>query len=251
MPTVTTPYGNLFYAHHIGTTTPLLLIHGAGSSHLAWSGELRRLRRAIALDLPGHGRSTGQGSDRIEIYAEAVKALLDATGISQVIPVGHSMGGAIAQTLALNYPERCTGLILVSTAAQMTVNEQILNLAHSDQAKVAGLINKWSWSLQAPPHLKAADLQYLQIIPPALLYGDYLACSRFDVTTRLAELKLPTLIFAGELDKMTPPVLGEALAVHISGAQLEIIPHAGHWVMLEQPQVVADKTATWLQEHQL
>jgi pimeloyl-ACP methyl ester carboxylesterase len=109
----------LYYFHHEGGSAgkpPMVLLHGAGGDYLVWPPEIRRLPgiRVYALDLPGHGKSGGPGCQSVEDYARAVVGLMDAVGLWRAAFVGHSMGGAIALTLALDFPERTAGLGLVS-----------------------------------------------------------------------------------------------------------------------------------------
>jgi len=98
---------------------PVILIHGAGGNHLYWPPELRRLAgfRVLALDLPGHGKSSGVGLQSIRDYASSLMTYMDAVGLSRAVIVGHSMGGAIALTLCLDHAERVAGLGLIATGA--------------------------------------------------------------------------------------------------------------------------------------
>lgn len=252
MPHVQTPYGEIYYAEHHPETasTPLVLIHGAASSHLAWSAELRRLagRRVLAPDLPVHGRSGGSLLPDISSYAQALRAWAEAIQLEKCIWVGHSMGGAIAQMLAVLAPEHSSGLVLMATAAKLTVNEKLLALVLHDQAQAAQMINKWSWSANAPESLKTADLRALLEAPAEMIYQDYAACNQFDLTDRLPEITVPTLIICGTADKMTPPPLSEFLAKAIPNATLKMVEGAGHWVMLEQPRRVVQLVAEWLKD---
>ena len=75
----------------------------------------------IIIELPGHGESGGEGEQEIGRYAEHVHAFLKALGLSKVFLVGHSMGGAIVQTLALTHPEVIKGIVLVGTGARLRV----------------------------------------------------------------------------------------------------------------------------------
>ena len=81
---------------------------------------------------------------------------------------------------------------------------------------------------------------------PAVLYGDLMACDAFDVMDQLSRLSLSTLIVCGSDDKMTPLRYSEFLRDHIHGACLEVVPNAGHMVMLEQPDLVSDLLADFL-----
>ncbi len=253
MPHYPTPYGSLYVADRQGAGLPLLLVHGAGSDHLSWSADVRRLagRRILAPDLPGHGRSAGVASSEVDDYAGAMLALLDALDVPQAVIAGHSMGGAIAQTLALTQPERVGGLILVTTGARLPVNPQLLATVQQDKTQVVEWIMTWAWAPDAPDDLRAMALQALLAVPAEVLHADYLACDRFDARDRLSEITVPTLVIGGEHDKMTPPKFSETLAAQIPNAELSVIPGGGHYVVLEQPPVVAQCIQTWLEAQQL
>jgi pimeloyl-ACP methyl ester carboxylesterase len=230
---------------------PLVLIHGAGGSHLDWPIALRRLPGAnlVLPDLPGHGKSPLPGRDSIVTYAADVIALLDSLGIERAIFVGHSMGGGIALQVALDHAERAAGLILVGTGAKLGVSPEILERLHVDQAGVAHLLAEWYWSAATPPERRALTVQYLLAQPVELLYNDYLACNRFDVRERLPEIRVPTLIFAGTEDRMTSLKFGQYLQSHIADAELVVLEGAGHMMALEQPQRVAEAVQAWLHTH--
>ncbi|MCU0466286.1 MAG: alpha/beta hydrolase, partial [Anaerolineae bacterium] len=92
---------------------------------------------ALAVDLNGHGRSSGEGHLTLADHAADLVALLDALDIEQIALVGHSMGGGIALTLALAYPERVARLVLVSTGARLKVHPDLLGSIESDPSAVA------------------------------------------------------------------------------------------------------------------
>lgn len=238
----------LFYAETKGLNS-VVLIHGAASSHLCWPPGLRRIPgyRVLALDLPGHGRSSGEGRQRVEEYADSIHALLDALKIEKAIFVGHSMGSAIAQMIGLTLPDRTAGLILIGTGAQLKVSDFILDNALENPQPVIEFINKWAWSPTAPEQYKLMDKQVLSSVPAKILYGDYLACSRFDLQDRIHEINAPTLVISGSLDKMTPPALAQFLAEQIPNAKLETIEGGSHWMMLEQSEKVTEVVRYWLE----
>ena len=80
----------------------------------------------------------------------------------------------------------------------------------------------------------------------AVIYGDYLACNNFDLTGSLKKIKAPTLVIAGENDKMTPLDLNRQLENGIRQANMAVVPEAGHMVMLEQPEMVAREAQSFL-----
>jgi len=127
--------GAIHFSDHGGDlksgSPPLVLIHGSGGSRLHWPPQLRRLPnyRVFGLDLPGHGDSPGEGETTIIGYVEQVVDWLDEQGIERAVLAGHSMGGAIAMTAALEKPDRVAGLILVGTGGRLRVNGEILQAA--------------------------------------------------------------------------------------------------------------------------
>lgn len=219
---------------------PLVLVHGAGGTHMHWPGELRRLPGVVvyALDLPGHGQSPGPGCTTIEDYAQAVLDWAQALDLGRFVVAGHSMGGAIAQMAALRQPERLAGLILVGTGARLAVSPAILDGIQSDYAGTARLIAAWAYKRQADAADLAAYVEALLATPAEVTYGDFLACDGFDVTGEVSRIDLPALIIVGQEDRLTPPKLSRFLAQQISGARSIEIAEAGHMVMLEQRAAV-------------
>lgn len=243
MPHVAIKGERLFYTVNQGAedAPTLVLVHGAGGTRLHWPGELRRLPGATVytLDLPGHGRSGGRGRDTIGGYAEAVAAFLQALGIEQAVVVGHSMGGAIAQTLALDFADRVAGLVLAATGARLRVAPAILDGIRSDFEGAARLITRFAWSPEAPPALVELGRKTLLETNPDVLWGDFAACDRFDALERLGEIEVPTLVVAGAADQLTPVKYARFLAERVFEARCVIIEGAGHMVMLERPAEVA------------
>ena len=246
-PSPETVRGGLFYTVSRGAADDpaLVLVHGAGGSRLHWPGELRRLPgvTVYTLDLPGHGRSEGRGCDTIAGYAEAVVEFLDTLEIERAIIAGHSMGGAIAQTLVLNFAARVAGLVLVATGARLRVGPAILEGIRSDFEGSVELVTRFAWSPEAPPALTELGRQALLETGPDVLCGDFIACDRFDVMGRLEEIEVPTLVITGTADQLTPPRYAHFLVEHIPDAQLVLVEGAGHMVMLERPVEVVE--AVW------
>ncbi|HSQ40440.1 MAG TPA: alpha/beta hydrolase [Anaerolineales bacterium] len=241
---------NIFYFSHgieNASRPPLVFIHGAGGTHLHWPPQVRRLigQRIFALDLPGHGKSGGVGSQSIAGYARAVVDFLDVNHFNTAVFIGHSMGSAIALTLALEFPKRVLGLGLVGSGARLRVSPQILENTTSEAMfpLAVKLISDAEFSPSVNPRLKELAARQMAEIRPSVLHGDFLACNEFDVMGRLGEISVPTLILCGAEDLLTPVKYSEFLHAHIPASRLVTFPGAGHMVMLEHPTAVADALA--------
>ncbi|MDJ0754034.1 MAG: alpha/beta hydrolase [Ardenticatenaceae bacterium] len=223
-----------------GSGPVLLLIHGAGGSHLDWPSTVRYIDGVtiVTPDLPGHGQSPPPGLKTIENYAETVIAFVEGLQLEQVVIAGHSMGGAIAQLIALNHPDFLTGAILISTGARMKVSPLILEQIHTDMPAVADFFTKYAWSKKANPIMKGVGRKRVLENNPDTLFGDYSACNQFDVRHRLGEIRVPTLVIGGELDMFMPLKFSRQLAEGIPEARLVTIPGSGHMIQLERPQMV-------------
>ncbi|MGQ9593277.1 MAG: alpha/beta fold hydrolase [Anaerolineae bacterium] len=240
----------LFYALHRdeGARAAVVLVHGAGGSHVHWPVALRRLPGATvyALDLPGHGRSEGEGRRSIGAYRDVVRAFLEVAGLERAILVGHSMGGAIALDVALRYPKRLAGLVLVGSGARLRVAPALLQGLQEDYPRAVENLVQWLFAEGAPEQPRRRARQQLLEANPDVVYGDFLACDGFDVMGELPRVETQTLVICGTADRMTPLKYSEYLAAHIPQARLEVIPGGGHMVMLEQPEPVARAVSAFL-----
>ena len=220
---------------------PLVFVHGAAGSHLVWGQQVRALgeiTHAVALDLPGHGRSRMPGRDSIESYRDVVLGLLDVLGFKRAVIVGHSMGGAIAQSLALSHPDRVAGLGLVGTGARLRVLPAISDGVQNDLANTARLVVEYSYAPTLDAAMRERAVAEFLACPAGVTHGDFIACNQFDAMARLSEIHTSTLVICGEQDRMTPVKYSEFLSSHIPNARLALVQGAGHSVMIEQPEAV-------------
>ncbi len=235
-----------------GARPAVILIHGAGGSHLFWASEIRHLpgERIYAIDLPSHGKSGGIGRQSIEEYAQAVLAFMDSLKIHKAVLVGHSMGGAIALWLAIHRPSRVLGLGLFATAPRLYVSDDLLS--HTANPATFPLavkfISDYAFGPDTPPRLRELGQQRLGEVRSSVLHGDFLACRAFDETHLLGRVKAPTLILTGGKDKMVPPYTAEPLQNRIKTARRHHLESAGHMLTLEEPQAVADLLKQFLSE---
>jgi pimeloyl-ACP methyl ester carboxylesterase len=229
----------------------LLLIHGAGcgSTHFAPLLPLLSAHaRVVALDLPGHGQSATpepppSPSDLLELYLNTATGLAEKLGLGRYMVAGHSMGGAVAQLLALRHPERVCGLGLITTAARLKVAPPVLSAIRDNFQGLPLMMAAVGYSpATAPDKAQAFARAQLQAEQETVL-ADFRACGLFDLRARVGQLnKAPfstTIISAGD-DMLTPPKLQLQLQELIPRAELSTIPRAGHFCCVERPNAVAE-----------
>jgi len=229
----------------------VLFIHGAGGGQYTWGyqkGFFKKQFNPIIIELPGHGESGGEGEQEIEKYAGHVHSFVKALGSSKVFLVGHSMGGAIVQILALNHPEVVKGIVLVGTGARLRVLPLILEGIKNNFEETVQKINQFSYSRKAPADLIEKGVFWLRQSRSGVLYGDFLACDRFDLMKEVEKILLPTLILCGDDDQLTPVKYSQFLQSRIRGSKLEVLPNAGHMVMIESSQAFNEKIKEFIEE---
>ncbi|MDN3352156.1 3-oxoadipate enol-lactonase [Actinomadura sp. DC4] len=225
-----------------GDAPVLVLGSSVGTTMDLWDPQLPDLTatwRVLRYDLPGHG-----GSDVIHgtigDFADAVVALLDALGVEKAAYGGVSLGGAIGTTLALEHPERITSLILCCTSARFgdpsAWHERAAKVRAGGLEPLADmLVGRWFTPLYADTN--GARAMLTKVDPEG-----YAACctalAGFDVRDRLGRVLAPTLVIAGAEDVATPLDHAETLAQGIPGAELVVVPAAGHLANLERPEPV-------------
>jgi len=251
---VTLDGGAIHYLHTGPTTLPdvppavdrgalFLFVHAAGSNAGMWRRQLEGLgaaHSAIALDLPGHGRSSGvEGLASIEAYADVVERFVAALRLRPLVLVGRSMGGAIAQVVAARRPAWLAGLVLVCTAARFTLSEDGIRACRD---VVRGRLPQQFTTETFSPStgldlMREAWMEQVKTDPRVRL-GDLCACRAWDGRPLLAAIRTPTLVVAGADDQVTPVAQSEEIARGIAGARLETVGAAGHQAPLEQSERV-------------
>jgi pimeloyl-ACP methyl ester carboxylesterase len=217
----------------------LFFVHGSGSDHTIWVNQYAKMNddfNIAAVDLPGHGRSGGTGERDVFLYAEWIGKMIDRIFLNKPVLVGHSLGAAIGLVLAVKDGEKISGLVPVGGGARMPVNEMILSGLKTAPESVIELAARFSVAKKNRERLSGPLFESLAKVNPDVLYGDFLACDRLDITRDIAKIRIPVLVVCGTEDKMTPPPMSQFLKDHIPGAGLALIEEAGHIVMLEDPQ---------------
>ena len=224
----------------------LAFLHGAGDSAAIWARQAEHFARehqVLPIDLPGHGTRLGDAPRDSHVdNADEVARLIRQRGFSRPVLVGHSMGGGIALNVALRHPELLGGLVLVASGARLRMHPSFIDAARQkaeaapDLPQVAGpsIPLEQAVSEQASQEVRAWLRERVGESTARATYADFLANDRFDVIERLGEIALPTLVIAGEDDRLTPPKYQQLLADRLPKARLVLVAGAGHYVQVEQ-----------------
>ncbi|MFE9773188.1 alpha/beta fold hydrolase [Streptomyces sp. NPDC005931] len=224
-----------------GEDVPLVFIHGWTADRHRWDHQMAHFaaaRRVIRLDLRGHGESSGTGARTIEELAGDVVALLDHLGVERFVPVGHSMGGMIAQTVALAHPERVERLVLVNSISRMTYSRgRGLLMAASTKVPYRLFVAANIQRAFAPGYPRQEIKEYIRAsaaTPREVVMTLYSAMRAFDVLDRVGEIRVPTLLVHGYHDIQLPVQQMLRMATHYPDAVIRIID-AGHELPVEKP----------------
>jgi (E)-2-((N-methylformamido)methylene)succinate hydrolase len=231
---------------------PLVCIHGVGSSLDAWEGVAAKLSdtfRILTLDLRGHGRSSLiKGRYEIDDFVGDVLALADHVGFEKFDLAGFSLGGLIAQRLALTHAARLRKLVLLATVAGRTPEERGRGAArraalqsgdrgsHYDASVSRWLTEEFQ---QRHPELVARMRQRNAENDPDCYAAAYRVLAQTDFGGLIDQIGVPTLIATGEEDQGSNPRMAHFMHERIPGSQLEILPGLRHSILIEAPDLVA------------
>jgi 3-oxoadipate enol-lactonase len=262
MPTTDVHGRQLFYVRE-GEGEPLLLVQGLSGTHLAWgdpfAGELRRHHDTIAYDHRGVGHSERADEPfTIADLADDAAGLLDALGIESAHVMGISMGGMVAQELALRHRERVRTLTLGCTycggpQGRLTDEAVIGVLAEATLSgdRERSLRAAWEANVSGPFAAEQVNFEVFREmagalpVPVPMLLQQLQAIQGHDTSARLASLRVPTLVLHGTADRMLDVANGELIASLIPDARLERFDGVGHMFWWEQPE----RSAALVREH--
>ncbi|MRR15770.1 MAG: alpha/beta hydrolase [Deltaproteobacteria bacterium] len=216
-----------------------VFIHGSGGNSGAWSCQYSKLHKffnIVAVNLPGHGKSSGKGRQDVHDYALDLRDLLEGLNLPRPILVGASLGSAIVLDFAARFPRDAAGIVCVGGGLTMPVNPDIISGFRAQPQLSLDMMVKFSLARENREKLFPSLRKSLGEADVETVAGDMLACSRFDITQDVEKIVAPALVICGSEDKMMPPASSEKIAAGIASAKLVVIAGAGHMVMVEQPE---------------
>jgi len=229
------------HVERYGQGEQIIFIHGSGWNTRMWYNQrdyLKSSMEVILVDLPGHGKSPGDGCDSVEEYRDTIYGVVKMLSPGRCYVAGHSLGGAIAMSFALSYPDVTKGIVLIGTGAKLRVLPQILEGITKDKDNAVQNIVTLAFSKKAPLTLKNDDFNETMQCKAEAIYKDFNACNHFDIMDSVGSLQVPALIICGTDDVLTPPKYSSYLNKEIKGSRLVLIEDAGHMVMMEKPMDV-------------
>lgn len=245
-----------------GTQT-VLLLHGYLESMEVWeefAGQLGKYYRVLRMDLPGHGFSDWGGREVISIdyMADTAAAVLESAGVEKCTVVGHSMGGYVALSLAINHPERVEGLVLFHSSPNADSPEKKANrqreieLVEAGKKEMLARVNPGKGFAEANQTRCAEAIEDLaeQVMLTedeaivAILKG---MSERKDRNEKMRALKIPELMIFGRGDNYIPVAAAEGMIAAQPQAEVAWLDHSGHMGFIEQPKEAEEILTSFLQ----
>lgn len=261
MPKIESNGIEIYYEIH-GSGQPLLLITGLGYGLWYWQSlvaELSDHYQVITFDNRGAGKSSQpDGPYTVSIMAADAAGLLDKLELTQVAVLGHSLGGFIAQELAVKRPDLVGKLILASTnhggMKVIPVTPEALEIMTSREGDPVELVKRGIEIACAPGFVEKhpdvvkdlIDYRFTNPVPSAQYHAQVAAgagtaaYSDAQVDERMASIKVPVLIVSGKYDCVVPPGNADLMAEKIEQAEIVLIPDTGHMFPIENPAAAAD-----------
>lgn len=246
--------GARVFWHEFGRGEPIILIMGLGCSSAMWfriAPRLARHCRVILLDNRGAGRTQVERfvTHRITSMAADVAAVLDAAKETSAHVVGFSMGGMIAQQMALDYPQRVRSLVLLGTScggphailAERKVTDLLFEKGKMAPELALKVMQPYVYARDTPAQLIGEDNAVRLATTPSLrdFKGQLFGLMAWSSYWHLPDIRVPTLIVHGIDDQLIPAENGRLLANRIPGARLIELPGASHWLHTDQPDALA------------
>ena len=254
------------YYEERGSGEPVVLINGLGADHTTWALQtdyLQEFFRVLVFDNPGVGQTSGpSGPYTTELFADVAAGLIRQLGIERLHVVGASMGGLIAQQLAVRHPKLVRTLVLHCPWWRADRHTQALIRSWQAYARAAGMLELvrqiWLWVFTPRFYEERADefVEFEQQLREgthpqtvAAFCDQAEACVSHSALEAVAGVEAPTLITVGDSDILTPPAHSRAIHERIAGSVLHLWPEMGHAPFWEIPEEFNKLNREFLEAH--
>jgi pimeloyl-ACP methyl ester carboxylesterase len=257
---------NMYYEVY-GDGFPLVMINGLSTNVYWWDPlfieEISKKYRVVIFDNRGAGRTDKPEIDySIKMFADDTIGLMDALKISKAHVLGVSMGGMIAQEIAINHPERVEKLVLCVThpggTKAISPSPEVISMLIGERAgRTPEEIVENTIYLLYPPKFIDENPEVVEqtkeriskyMIPPEFFLRQFRAIMEFDAFDRLKKIKSPTLVVGGGKDILVPPENSRIIAEAIPNAKLVIFDEAGHGLIAQEREKFAEMLLSFLSE---
>jgi pimeloyl-ACP methyl ester carboxylesterase len=231
-----------------------LYVHGSGATHRVWGHQYAPsgpTHPAVALDLSGHGDSDDIDSDAgtatLDAYADDVVAVGRETDAD--VLVGNSLGGAVAQWVALERDWTPEAIVLLGTGSELPVFEGLQEWLADGWDRAVEFLHERDRLFHDTDHEAVSrSREGMEEVGQAVTRRDFMTCHGFDVRDRLGEIDVPVLAVCGEHDKLTPRAYHETLAREVPDGEVSFVPDAAHLAMVEQAEIFNDIMAEFIED---
>lgn len=236
-----------------------VFVHGAALDHSVWALQSRYFAHhgwnALAVDLPGHGRSEGEALPSVRDIADWTVRVIDAAGVERAALVGHSMGSLAVLDAAGRHPGRVAKLALLAPSVPMPVSEALLAAARANDHVAYELITEWSFSpsnqsggnRQPGVWMTSNAMRLMERSRPGVLYTDLSACNGYaDGLAAARGVRCPVLLIVGERDRMAPARGAKELVSTLADQRVVTLADTGHSLTVEAPDAVLDALRAFL-----
>ena len=225
----------------------VLMVHGAYDNHKVWKYQyayLERTNTPISIDLPGHGESQGPVINNPEEFRKFINAFVAVMGLGPFVFAGHSMGGSMALDYALHHSDDVKGLILVGSAPYWKLSTELIDLWKTDPEAARSTNLDYLFSKKTSRRLKDDYGKQLASTEADACLADSENCAAYDLEEAIRAVQSPSLVICGDEEEWIQG--SRQIHARLPHSSLEIVPAAGHAILIEQPTLLNDAIGSYL-----
>ena len=217
---------------------PIILVHGLAGDSRFFHNQLKffgKSYKTIAIDLPGHGRSSYTAEQTVDIYNKSIESVVKKEGIDSYILAGHSMGGVICIDNYLKHKDKVKALILISTSSILPVSKSLIDASINDFETFFNKMLPRIFHKKAGIFILAAQ-KNINEKDKTIITGDLKLCSIINFEEQIRDIEVPVLLIANKNDRMIPAYLTEVMQWKIRNSKIIIFDNEGHVPFFENSE---------------